>query len=306
VPLRAGLAIDRTALQSLSRPAPWRLSLAVLFEWICIVLAVLLALQADRWWADVLAIAFIATRQHGLLSLMHEFTHRQFSRTNEALNDTLGDLFTALPFMITVYGFRRDHLAHHRNTSTSDDPNWVSSCKRERYHFPKTHAQMAWVLLKHCFGAYAPQDIRGYLFDARMAVELPRAVRWRQALFWAAVIGTTAWLDSWLVLLLYWTVPMFTVLMALLYLRDVGEHFAMPHPGLEASRTVLAPALERWTIAPYGVSYHAEHHVCPAVPFCRLPELHQHLRRSPAYEQRAVITRGYLTGLLREVARAKP
>ncbi|MFC6690534.1 hypothetical protein ACFQD2_05070 [Pseudomonas lini] len=55
--------------------------------------------------ASVLAVVFIGTRQHALLILMHEFSHRQFSRTRPMLNDTLGDLLTAIPFTITISGF---------------------------------------------------------------------------------------------------------------------------------------------------------------------------------------------------------
>ena len=304
--LPAQLRLDRALLQRLSRPAPLRLLGQVALEWTWIAAAVALALHADSVAASLLAILFIGTRQHALLMLMHEFSHRQFSRTRPVLNDTLGDVFTALPFLITLHGFRRNHLRHHRAPCTEEDPNWMSSIRQERYRVPRSRARMAWLLMWHGLGAYALQDLKGYLFEARMAIDNPPATRCRQALFALAAVGLTWACGAWLALLVYWFVPMLTVLMLLLYLRDLGEHFALPAPGLEASRTVLAGRLEAFFIAPHAVGFHAEHHLYPSVPFCRLRELHLALRERPAYARHAVVTRGYLGGLLDEVARARP
>ncbi len=300
--VRAGLELDRELLQQLSRPAPLALLACTLFEWGLIAGAMVLASCAGNLWASLAAIVFIGTRQHALLMLMHEFSHRQFSRWHPGLNDALGDLFTALPLFITIHGFRRNHLQHHRMPSTPDDPNWVSSLRLARYRFPRSRAGMAWVLCLHCIGFYALQDIKGYLVDARMALETPPTTKLRQAVFLLAVL-TAAWaFDLWAVLALYWVLPMLTVLMALLYLRDVAEHHAMPARGLETSRTMLTGPIEGFLIAPHAVGFHAEHHLYPAVPFCRLRRLHRLLRDRPGYRAHAVVTRGYLSGLLREAA----
>lgn len=298
----AGLHIERALLRRLGRPAPLRLLGHVLLEWAWIAAAIALASSIDRIGLSVLAIVFIGTRQNALLMLMHEFSHRQFSRTNVLLNDGVGDVLTAWPFLITLHGFRRNHLKHHRAPATPADPNWSALMRLERYRFPRSRAGMAWLLLQHGLGVYAVHDAKAYLFDAQMAVDVPLAARWRQAVFAVLVIGLVTAFHGWTLLALYWFVPMLTVLMALLYLRDVGEHFALPAPGLEASRTVLAGPLEGFFIAPHAVGFHAEHHLYPSVPFCRLRELHEVLRRQPGYARHAVVTRGYFGGLLREAA----
>lgn len=276
----------------------------VLIEWAWIVGAILVAVHVGHAWATVPAILFIGTRQHALLTLMHEFAHRQFSRTRPAWNDSLGDVFTALPFLITIHGYRRDHFQHHRATSTAQDPNWTSSLRRARYRFPRSRAGMAWLLLLHLLGVYAFQDIKAYLFDAKMSVDTPRATQLRQAVFALLVVSAAGVFDGWAVIGLYWFVPMFTSLMALLYLRDVGEHHAMPRPGLEASRTTLTGWFEGFFIAPNAVGFHAEHHLYPVVPFCRLRELHALLRQQPGHADQAVLTHGYCRGLLTEVAQS--
>jgi fatty acid desaturase len=94
--------------------------------------------------------------------------------------------------------------------------------------------------------------------------------------------------------------------MAILYIRDVGEHFGMPSAGIAHSRTVVANRLERLLISQNGVNYHAEHHLFPAVPFFRLGRLHRALMEDDAYRDQAVVTRGYFTGLVAEATALPP
>jgi fatty acid desaturase len=299
---RAGLEANRAVLVNLARPIPFRLGIQVLLEWSWIIGAIMFSQYVNIAWLNVFVILFIGTRQHALLILMHEFTHRQFSRKRKVLNDIVGDIFTALPFLITIFGYRRDHFQHHRTTSTNDDPNWTSSLKRARYRFPRSRVGMIWLLVQHCLGVYALQDVRAALFDAKMTVDTPRSTQLRQLIFYVLVM-ILAWIfNLWMAIALYWFLPMFTSLMAVLYLRDVAEHHAMPAPGLAASRTMHTNWLEGFLIAPNSVNYHAEHHLYPSVPFCRLRELHTLLKQMPFYADHAVITRGYLSGLLHETA----
>jgi fatty acid desaturase len=284
----------------------------VAWEWVLIVSAVAGALWAANVWATLAAVVLIGTRQHALLVLMHEFSHRQFSRTRPVLNDTLGDLLTALPLLITVHGFRRDHWQHHAHTATQDDPNWVSTQRQARYAFPKSEAGLAWELIKHALGVYTVREVKTYLFQSKMSIGCPAATQARQLMFALLVLATVAYFDAWSTLGLYWFLPMFTVLMALLYVRDIGEHLAMPRQGLSNSRTVLVGKLEGWLVAPYGVGCHAEHHLYPSVPGHRLPELHHLLMRKPSpwVDAQAVVTHGYFSGVRREAMRhanlAKP
>ena len=190
--LPAELRIDRQLLTHLSRPAPMCLLLCACFEWALIAGAIMLALRLDTLWATVAAVALIGTRQHALLMLMHEFSHRQFSRTSSGLNDALGDLLTAIPFFITIHGFRRNHLAHHLAPATTHDPNWVSSTRLDRYCFPKSRWRMTGLVAMHCLGVFAIQDAKGYLFEAGMAIGTPPATRLRQAILALWVVGAAS------------------------------------------------------------------------------------------------------------------
>jgi fatty acid desaturase len=297
--LRDELSIDRELLARWSRPAGWRLLAATLREWALILAAAMLSRHAHALWAAAAAIVFIGTRQHALLVLMHEFSHRQFSRTRAGLNDGLGDFLTALPFGITIHGFRRDHQAHHRNTGTHEDPNWVSLQRQPRYQAPMSRGRFASELAMHLAGVYTVREIRSYLFDQGMAVRSPSATRGRQMAMGVAVVGITALLHGWAVLATYWLLPLFTVLIALLYLRDIAEHVALPSQAY-VSRSTIASRLERWLVASHHVGLHAEHHLFSSVPWHRLPEVHRLLATSATYREHVALTRGYFGGVVRE------
>ena len=301
--LRKVLRPDRDTLARLSQSAGSRLLAITLLEWTLIVATIVLSEHVGGFLFTAIAVVFIGTRQHALLMLMHEFSHRQFSRHRVWLNDAVGDTLTAIPFGITVHGFRRDHLQHHANTSTAQDPNWVSELEQTRYQFPKSGLQLAAELLKHLVGMYAWHDLRRYLFDSRIATDNPSSTRWRQAAIAITVVALTWYFNGWYVVGVYWLLPMFTVLLTLLYLRDIAEHFALPSSGVSASRSTLPGAVERWLIAPYNVGFHAEHHLFPSVPWCRLKTLHQLLTHHPSYTKKIVLTTGYLTGVLQEARR---
>ena len=234
------IQLDRDLLTQLVRPAPLRLLLQTLLEWLWIIVLAGTALEFASVPVSVACMLLIATRQHALLTLMHDFSHYQFSRQQRRLNDVLGDVLTALPFFITVHGFRRNHLQHHAHVATDFDPNWVSSLKRARYQLPMTRTRLWLEVLKHGIGFYTLAELKRYTVDAGMAVELPRTVRITRALFWLAVAGLATYFELWTAILLYWLLPLATFLMAILYLRDIGEHYGMPAPGILGSRTVLA------------------------------------------------------------------
>ncbi|GAA4025740.1 fatty acid desaturase family protein [Actimicrobium antarcticum] len=298
------IILPRALLKALARPAPIRLLLQTGLEWLCIFGLIVLATWSSHWVISLLCMALIATRQHALLTLMHDYSHYQLSRKRAWLNDLVGDVFTAFPFFITIHGFRRNHMLHHKHAWTEDDPNYVASARKLRYQFPKTRQQVWSDVLKHGIGWYTLQELKRYTVDAGMATSLPRSTAIYRLVFALVLVAAVTYFGMWHTLLLYWIVPLATVLMAILYVRDLGEHFGLPAEGFANSRTVLVGWPERLLIAQNGVNFHAEHHLFPSVPFFRLGRLHRSLMQEPAFRARAVITQGYLTGVLAELSAA--
>lgn len=296
------MQLDRQFLIRIAAPAPSRLLLQTCIEWFWIVTLITAAAWLSNVAISIVCILLIATRQHALLVLMHEYSHYQFSRKRPLLNDVVGDVFTAFPFFITIHGFRRNHMPHHRYAATDDDPDWIASMKKDRYRFPKTRRQVFFEIAKHCVGWYTFADLKGYTIDSGMAIDLPRSTRIGRAICVIGFAVVATWFNWWWNVLLYWIVPLATFLMAILYLRDMGEHFGMPSLGIAGSRTVLAGTIERFLICQNGVNFHTEHHLFPSVPFFRLNLLHHALMKDGQYRRHAVVTHGYLTGLIDEVA----
>jgi fatty acid desaturase len=106
---------------------------------------------------------------------------------------------------------------------------------------------------------------------------------------------------AWLYLL--WVVAFMTSHMLVSRIRQIGEHAAVPDlfslDPRDNTRTVKINWLERFFIAPHGVSYHLEHHLLSSVPVYRLRRLHELLRRKGFYKD-TEFPEGYLD-MLRQV-----
>ena len=95
-----------------------------------------------------------------------------------------------------------------------------------------------------------------------------------------------------------WLLPM-VIAQPVLRLYLLAEHGHCPPVAnmLENTRTTLTSRSVRWLA--WNMPYHAEHHAFPAVPFHKLPELHDFLAQdlksvSPSY---AAFTKDYVAKL---------
>jgi len=137
--------------------------------------------------------------------------------------------------------------------------------------------------------------------------DVPAIVSRGRLIFMAVLLVASIVFGFWKLLLLYWMVPLMTAFLAIRYIRNVAEHYALEHESvLNESRTVIAPFWELWLIAPWGLNYHLEHHLFPGVPCFRLAELHRLLMTRDPFPQIAHVTHGYFSGLLRDCASAHP
>jgi len=78
-------------------------------------------------------------------------------------------------------------------------------------------------------------------------------------------------------------------------LRTVSEH--PYHLAMEeefATQHVRGSFLERFCIAPLNINYHIAHHLFPATPFYRLPQVHRRLLQSAVYREQADSYENYL------------
>lgn len=208
-----------------------------------------------------------------LFTLEHEATHKT-PFASEQLNEVVGHLCGFL-LLLPFQWFRYFHLAHHRWTNIADKDPELAGEK------PATRGAWAW----HVSGLpYWIAEVRLLVDLARgqggadylPSTALPRIIRearWMLAGY--ALVGLS--LLSSPLLFWVWLLPVLLGQPALrLYL--LAEHGDCPQVAnmFENTRTTFTTALLRFLA--WNMPYHVEHHVYPAVPFHKLPQLHQLMR----------------------------
>jgi fatty acid desaturase len=215
----------------------------------------------------------------------------------------IGELL-ALPTGITMQGYRNTHFAHHRETNTENDPDWIRKLGAREFSFPKSRTEILLLLCQFAFGFQFFSQLKK-IKGMKNINDISAKLRIARAILLLYVFALSIYVGFWKGLILYWLIPLATSFMLFLYIRSVAEHFAVEYEHvLNQTRTVIAPYWERWLFAPHGVNYHLEHHLYPSVPFFRLPELHRHLMTKEEFARSAHVTHGYTTGLFRECCAA--
>lgn len=306
----SGVRLDPDALTPLKKLAPARFCAALARDYLIIAACLVaghLTLGGPLWaWAawPVLWLV-IASRQHALLILMHDTAHTLAFRRSP-VNDAVGELLCAGPLLISMFTYRRDHLAHHKWTNEDQDPDWrfklADAGERPYWLFPrKDKSLLYWPKLWAHAIVFQFRILGGNLKGAKnksgLAPFAKRLVQIRLASYVALAVLLTVF-GLWPDYLLFWILPAFGVLPFLLRLRSIAEHFALSYDSeLTETRTVVfrSPA-EEFLLAPHNVAYHLDHHLFSAVPFYRLPQLHALLREDGAYKTRAHVNDGYFLG----------
>jgi len=291
-------AVPADAIARLSAPAPWRASYAIGFNIAVIALLIAAAETLGTWWAAALAIPFIAGRQHAMLVLMHDASHRLLYR-DARLNDAVSNLLLSFPLFVSTGLYRRHHLLHHRYTNTADDPDLEDTV------IPPNGVLFVLQLLGDLLGLRSLKMLASVnsfgvlgVFKADQAAVRGNAGERRLFLAFAAtLIAGLTLTGAWGGYLLYWIVPMWFALPPILHLRAVAEHAGRTQDGFASHARSVAPMpLERALFCPMNINLHLEHHVFPDIPAHRLPEVSRLLDAVPGLTDRMRRNRGYLFG----------
>ncbi len=287
-------------IRRLSVVSNWRSALTISLQWAIILSVGTLAVWSGHWAAYLLAAVIIASRQQALGILVHDATHYLLF-SNRTVNDIVSDLCCGFPISISTTLYRSTHFWHHRFTNTENDPDLVLQRQDPDWRWPKTRREALTLFFRCVFGlnllsaakaamVWAPGN---HLFDPITPAYPLRA----RVLFvassivvWAVVIKSGIVLPA----LLLWVLPAFTVLNITNRMRATAEHVMMPATHeLNAARTVIPRAWERFFVAPLNINYHIEHHMFPSVPGRNLGRLHQVLMRDREFRDHAHITHSY-------------
>jgi fatty acid desaturase len=296
--------LSKDEIRKLSQIDSVKFTVAALFEFGLIAAA---TWTSETWWNPLiyaLAVIVIGSRINGLGGLMHDAAHYR-AYENRQLNDLIGEIL-ALPTSASMAGYRNTHFAHHRELNSEKDPDWQRNVGLKEFEFPAPRASVLMYFAQYLAGLKIGAALFGF-HKNKETRDVPAAVARARLVFFAGLLAASIALGFWKLVLLYWIVPLLTVFLAIRYLRNVAEHYAVEHENvLNESRTVLAPFWELWLIAPWGLNYHLEHHLFPSVPCFRLKELHELLMTRQPYPEIAHVTHGYFSGVLVDCASTRP
>jgi fatty acid desaturase len=285
-------------LKQLSRPQEWHaIGGGIAMQWGLIALAIAVSVWADSWLVTIPLLAFIATRQHALLIMMHDAAHFLISH-NRAVNDTISNLFCCFPFLISNKRYRINHLLHHRYVNTADDPDLNVNVH------PESRLTLALELIQDLFCLSILKTIRRSRKFGVLAIFFTSQPGFatERVLFLAFVATLTAVITYFHIgsqFLLYWVLPVASFLQVLVTLRGFAEHAGrIDGDLLNHARTIDVGPLERIVFAPCNVNRHLEHHLYPSVPAHNLEALSDALRGNEEFVRGTQRTQGYLASSL--------
>jgi fatty acid desaturase len=231
-----------------------------------------------------------------LFTLLHEAAHRTPFKTvwiNKAVSWMCG-----LVLFLPPEWFRYFHFAHHRFTQDPDNDPELASPKPETLWQYIVHVS-GMPVWRSQIGAMVKNAIwlnHDAFVPERGRVKLLREARIMCAVY--AVLLAVSLAAGSALLIWIWLLPML-VGQPFLRLYLLAEHgrCALVANMLENSRTTFTNSIVRWLA--WNMPYHTEHHVYPAVPYHKLPELHRltrdHLRVTE--DGYARFNAGYVRGM---------
>ena len=251
-------------------------------------------------WGVLPAMLLLGILQAALFAPVHETMHLTVFRSRRA-NAALGWL-SACPSLLNWHFYAAFHLAHHRFTQDPERDPELSPMPPSRLdaYLLRVLGVNYWraraAVIRDCWRG----DLSGYPYvPAAMAPRIVRSVR-AMCLFMVASALASALLLGWWAPFAFWIVPQLLGQPLLrLYLLTEHTDCTLDANGLTNTRTTLTNALLRLLM--WNMSFHAEHHLYPSIPFHRLPDAHAAVRGRLAVVQGGYARwhHDYLAGILR-------
>lgn len=295
-------------------PKKWLPSVrAIFFDWILIISTVFASWLYAPPIVWPIAMLIVASRQHALLVLMHDAAHHNLL-PNRTWNEAVSDFFLAWPHLISTKNYRTSHFAHHRWLGTTKDPDLSRKLHQLGAHrfwiFPKSRKEIIKNILLDLLGWGAFAQFQRLLYFRKQKAgtysEEPtnqsrpnHSIRGHilRLAYYAVLLLIAIWTNTWLIVLLFWIIPIFTFLPALLRVRSYAEHFNVTGTNeLNSTRNIYAGHIESFLFGPHNVGHHITHHLYPQIPFYSLPNMSRHLEDNYGFRLNRIAAHGYLLG----------
>ncbi len=271
---------DAEEISYLREISPWRTIWALVHCWGVILLTWIAVAIWTNPLTILLGILVIGARQLGLFILSHDGAHGLLFKDRK-LNDWVCEWFLNRSILGgTIDAYRKYHLKHHANTQQEDDPDLNLSKP-----FPISKASWRRKVWRDLSGQTGIKQYGETLREGFKGDSIGEILTngWRRfhgnIVINAVFLVGFAFAGKWYLYFLLWWVPALTWNRFITRLRNIGEHAAVPDNDdrLRNTRTIEASWWERAFIAPYGVSYHLEHHLIVNCPYYKLRDAHRML-----------------------------
>ncbi|MDD3019967.1 MAG: fatty acid desaturase family protein [Alphaproteobacteria bacterium] len=266
-------------LKRLSRRNPYYWLKDTMIDWLVIGTAFAVFTYNQNPITFILAILVIGNRQHALGLLGHDGTHYTLSY-NRKLNDLITNVFAWWPIGLTMSGYRNLHNMHHKFVGTPNDPEVIyKGLKAEQWHLPTKIKDVLRLAAKDLigFGANDYFTILTYAKPTNKSSFFPLAV------FHFTFITASLYAGIWQIPTV-WYASMLTAFPMYFRLR-----LWLEHQGTDFVHRLHLNKLEGALLAPHLAWYHWEHHACPTVPYCKLPEVRALMPTEPVITLKELI-----------------
>ena len=226
------------------------------------------ALTLKAFGAQALSCLAIVCALIGFSVLLHEASHRLLFK-RRTLNYWLG-LLCGLPVLLSVSGFRTNHLAHHERRGATGDADDVGANFRD-----STGSTLFYYLsiLVRAYGFLVPLPLIG-LTQGNWQMRAKALFEYALMAACCAVAFRLFPTDA---VLKLWIIPLL-ISAHLTELRAVAEHGLTTRGNtFTATRTVVSNRAVSFVMC--NINYHLEHHLFPAVPWYNLPKVNALLRQ---------------------------
>lgn len=235
---------------------------------------------SDNIFITIIAIAFVAGRQHSLYVLNHDAVHGSLFKSKH-WNRWVATIFSVFPMLHhpelwSFIRWKRDHIHHHAFLFTEHDPNYQFRFR----HKDTLHSITPWRLVTKCLIS-APMSVFNF-FKQLLSVFIPAwhdpelKNEWISAwVFILIACGLITYFELWRSVFIFWIIPMYTIYPMILTYFDLTEHFWEAKETSPASntRSVTHGFLLKTLISHLPRGLHREHHLYPGIPAANLPFL---------------------------------
>ncbi|MBT9614421.1 MAG: fatty acid desaturase [Burkholderiales bacterium] len=294
---------DRDDIQALAGPRPIQFLTQAVLAWAIIFGSIYAAEQIGALWATLIAIFLVASRMNILGLLVHEQAHFLGFRGKWA--DLIANMLTAYPLMVlTIEGYAKVHLSHHRFYFTDKDPDLQRKSGPD-WTFPMPGWHLAKLFLSDITGLSIVKLVRGKRLEANVFHRPHPIPKWVRPAFILGILGLITVFGAWKLFLIYWLIPLLFVFPVIVRLGAIAEHVYIPGGDVaETSPLLIQQWYEKLLLPNLNFAMHPYHHWYPGVAWCHLPDIHRIYQRA-GWVNEANVFHGY-AHYLRHLQTAQP